>query len=179
VVGFEELEMCCRIALGLAFLFLSGCVHDLSMHSKDGENFTGRYRFAAGDSGLIQVSGPDNELFSGPFVPISRAKFIDGYREVFGIGSISVSEPEIYDGNPFAGVFGSSSALPDLAHGETFDPLAGKSQATVRGPLVYWSAFLSGERGTRMLCYLIGSSYSGPGFGKCKTDPGHEYTVQF
>lgn len=168
-----------RILFALAFFFVAGCVHDLSMHSQDGQNFSGRYRFAAGDSGLIQVSGPDGELFSGQFAPISRANYIDGYREVFGLGSISVAEPEISDGNPFAGVFGSSSALPDLAHGETFDPAARKSQTTVRGPLLYWSAFLSGERGTRMLCYLIGSSYSGPGFGKCKTDPGHEYTVQF
>jgi hypothetical protein len=147
------------------------------MHSKDGQNLIGRYRFATDDSGVIQVTGPGGEILSGRFVRISRANFVDNYETVFGFGSVGVYEPEIADGNPFAGVFGSASALPDLAHGETW--AEGKSQTTVRGPLFYWSAALIGEHGTKMICYLIGSSYSGHGFGKCKSEPDQEYTVQF
>lgn len=170
-------DMKSAIGLTVTLLFLSACVHDLSMHSKDGQNLNGRYRFAAGEDGLIQVTGAGGELLSGRFVRISRATFVDNYEKIFGFGSVGVYEPEISDGNPFSGVFGSSSALPDLAHGETWS--AGKSQTTVRGPLFYWSASLTGERGTKMVCYLIGSSYTGHGFGKCKSEPGQEYTVEF
>jgi hypothetical protein len=168
-----------EIALAVSLFFFSACVHNLSMHSRDGQKLTGRYRFAAGDSGLIQVAGPGGEILNGRFVRVARATFVDSYQEVFGHGSIAVYEPELSDGNPFSGVFGSSSALPDLAYGESFNRSRGKSETMVRGPLFYWSASLAGDRGTNMVCYLIGSSYTGHGFGKCKTDAGHEYTVEF
>lgn len=168
-----------EIALAAALLGLSACVHNLSMHSKDGQQLTGRYRFGAGDSGLIQVTGPSGELLNGRFLRVARASFVESYEKVFGDGSIAVYEPELSDGNPFSGVFGSSSALPDLAYGESFDRTGGNSETMARGPLFYWSASLVGDRGTRMGCYLIGSSYTGHGFGKCKTDAGHEYSVEF
>ena len=168
-----------RIALILAFLLLAGCVHKLRMHAKDGQTFAGRYRFGAGDSGLIQVTGPGGELLSGRFTRISRADFVDSYHTAFGLGSIAVYGPEMSDKSPFAGMFGSSSALPDSAHGESFNSSGEKSEISVHGPLFYWNASLVGERGTKMVCYLIGSSYTGHGFGKCKSDPGPEYTVEF
>lgn len=163
----------------ITFLFLSACVHKLSMHSKDGQILTGRYRFGAGDSGLIQVTGPGGELLNGRFTRVSRAAFVDSYHAAFGLGSIAVYGPEMSDKSPFAGVFGSSSALPDSAHGERFNKSGGQSEISVHGPLFYWNASLIGERGSKMVCYLIGSSYTGHGFGKCKSDPGQEYTVEF
>jgi hypothetical protein len=168
-----------EIALAVSLFFLSACVHHLSMHSKDGQKLTGRYRFAADDSGLIQVVDPGGELLHGRFVRVGRTTFVDGYEKVFGRGSIAVYEPDLSDGNPFSGVFGSSSALPDSAYGESFNSTSGKSELMVRGPLFYWSASLVGDRGTRMGCYLIGSSYTGHGFGKCKSDAGQEYSVEF
>jgi hypothetical protein len=171
--------MKCRIAVILALLLLAGCVHKLSMHSKDGQTLTGRYRFGAGDSGLIQVTGPGDELLSGRFKRVSRADFVENYHAAFGLGSIAVYGPEMSDKSPFAGMFGSSSTLPDSAHGESFNSAGGKSEISVHGPLFYWNASLVGERGTKMVCYLIGSSYTGHGFGKCKSDPGQEYTVEF
>ena len=168
-----------KIASPIFLLFLSACVYDLSMHSKDGEKLSGRYRFAAEDSGLIQIVGPGGELLNGRFVRIARTTFVDGYEKFFGRGSIAVYEPDLSNGNPFSGMFGSSSALPDSAYGESFDKTREKSESMVRGPLFYWSASLTGNRGTTMGCYLIGSSYTGHGFGKCRTDAGHEYTVDF
>ena len=154
-----------EIALALSLFFLSACVYDLSMHSKDGQKLSGRYRFAADDSGLIQVVGPGGELLNGRFIRVARATFVEGYEKVFGRGSIAVYEPDLSDGNPFSGMFGSSSALPDSAYGESFNRTREKSESMVRGPLFYWSASLKGDRGTTMGCYMIGSSYTGHGFG--------------
>ncbi|MGE5818854.1 MAG: hypothetical protein ACM37Z_12570 [Deltaproteobacteria bacterium] len=168
-----------EIVLAAALLFLSACVHNLSMHSKDGQQLTGRYRFGAGDSGLIQVIGPSGELLNGRFLRVARASFVESYEKVFGHGSIAVYEPDLSDANPFSGVFGSASALPDSAYGESFNRSRDNSETMARGPLFYWSASLVGDRGTKMGCYLIGSSYTGHGFGKCKTDAGLEYSVEF
>ena len=165
--------------LALCLFFLTACVHSLTMHSRDGQRLSGRYRFARDDSGLIQVTGAEGEVFRGSFVRVARSAFVENYEKIFGRGSIAVFEPELGGANPFAGVFGSSSTLLDSAYGESFDRAPGKSEMAVRGPLFYWTASLGGDRGTTMRCYLIGSSYTGHGFGKCKSDEGHEYSVEF
>jgi len=169
-----------EIALAISLFLLSACVYPLTLHSKDGQTLTGRYRFGAGDSGLIQVTGPGDELLNGRFVRVARATFVENYEKIFGRGAIAVYGPDAAAyGNPFAGVFGSPSVLSDVAHGETFDRGAGGSEVTVRGPLFYWTASLQGNQGTTMECYMIGSSYTGHGFGKCKSEAGHEYSVEF
>jgi hypothetical protein len=166
-------------ALALCLFFLTGCVHPLTMHSKDGQRLSGRYRFARNDSGLIQVTGAKGEVFHGRFLRVARSAFIENYEKLFGRGSIAVSEPELRGANPFAGVFGSSSTIADSAYGESFDRAPGKSELAVRGPLIYWTASLWGDRGTTMGCYLIGSSYTEHGFGRCKSNAGSEYSVEF
>ena len=169
-----------KIALAVSLVFLSACVHNLSVHSKDGQKLSGRYRFAADDAGLMQIWGLEGEVLNGRFARVPRTTFVESYEKTFGRGAIAVYGPDAAAyGNPFAGVFGNSSALSDVAHGETFDSEAGKSEVTVRGPLFYWTASLRGSRGTTMGCYLIGSAYTGHGFGKCKSDAGHEYSVEF
>ena len=166
--------------LAISLLVLAACVHSLTLQSRDGEKLSGRYRFGTDDSGLIQITGPGDELLNGRFVRVARATFVKNYEKTFGQGSIAVYEPDAADyGIPFAGVFGSSSVLTDVAHGETFNKGAGKSEVTVRGPLFYWTASLQSKRGATMECYLIGSSYTGHGFGKCKSESGHEYSVDF
>ncbi len=169
-----------KIALALCFLFLSACVHDFIMRSRDGQQLSGRYRFARDDSGLIQIFGPGGETLNGRFVRVGRASFVAAYEQTFGRGSIATYGPDISAyGNPFAGAFGSSSALSDTAFGETFDDEGKGSEMAVRGPLFYWTASLRGDRGTTMGCYFIGSSYTGHGFGKCKSNAGNEYSVEF
>jgi hypothetical protein len=49
----------------------------------------------------------------------------------------------------------------------------------VRGPLLYWTANLQGDKRTMMRCFLIGSSSTGRGLGRCKGRTGKEYTVEF
>jgi hypothetical protein len=170
-----------RIAVwALSLLLLAGCAHDLTVYSKDGQELNGKYRFGREDGGIIQISGANGEILNGRFVRVARATFVAGYEQTFGHGSIATYGPDLSAyGNPFAGVFGSSSALLDTAFGETFDSARSGSEVAVRGPLFYWTASLRGDQGTAMGCYLIGSSYTGHGFGKCKTDTGYEYSLEF
>jgi hypothetical protein len=164
------------VVLALAVLVLSGCVYSLSMHSMDGEKLNGRYRFAHEDTGLIQVIGSDGEILAGPFVRVGRTSFIESYRKTFGGGSIAVDGPDISaHGNVFSGILAGSSTLADFAYGETFN----KSRIFVKGPLFYWTASLRGDRGTTMGCYFVGSSYTGSGFGRCKSHAGKEYSAEF
>jgi hypothetical protein len=67
----------------------------------------------------------------------------------------------------------------DTVYGESFDPAAGQSQRAVSGPLFYWIAKLQGDKQPFMQCFLIGSSHSARGLGRCKSAGGKEYTVEF
>lgn len=164
------------LAVILLFNF-SGCIHPLHMHSQDGEKLSGRYRFGREDTGLIQVDGSNGELLKGQFVRVGRAKFIERFENAFGRGTVAFDAPDLSAyGNAFGGFFGASSTLVDSAHAESFNSASG---TVVRGPLVYWIASLSGDRGTSMACFIIGSSHAGHGLGKCKIDSGKEYTLEF
>ncbi len=169
-----------KAAWALSLLLLFGCAHDLTVYSKDGQALNGRYRFGREEGGVIQISGANGEVLNGRFVRVGRATFVAGYEQTFGRGSIAAYGPDLSGyGNPFAGVFGSSSALSETAFGETFDSARSGSEVAVQGPLFYWTASLRGDQGTTMGCYLIGSSYTGHGFGKCKSDAGNEYSIDF
>jgi len=150
------------------------------MHSRDGEKLSGQYRFAREGRGMIQIAGSGGEILNGKFVTVDRQTFIVNYEKTFGSGSIAVDGPDLSPyGNAFGGIFGNSSTLVDAAYGETFNSASGNSTKAVSGPLFYWTASLSGERGTIMGCYLIGSSYTGRGLGRCKSQTGKEYSVEF
>lgn len=166
------------LALLLLPMMATACVHSLSMRSGDGEELSGRYRFARENTGLLEVIGSDSEILTGTFVRVGRGSFVDRYRQTFGSGSIRVDGPDL-PASAFSSLFGSSYALTDAAYGETFDNLSGNSEILVKGPLFYWTASLRGDKGTIMGCYFIGSSYTGHGFGRCKTHTGKEYSARF
>ena len=168
------------IPLALSLWVLSACAHRLQMHSRDGEKLSGSYRFAREDTGLIRVRSSEGEVLNGKFVYVERKIFVESYEKTFGIGSITVDGPDVSSfGNAFGGVFGSSYLLMDAAYGQTFNSAADNPETVVRGPLFYWTASLQGDRGTTMGCYLIGSSHTGRGFGRCKSHTGKEYSVEF
>lgn len=168
------------LPFALCLWVLPACSHGLSMHSMDGEKLSGRWRFARADTGLIQVTGSGGEVLNGKFVRVGRTTFIQSYEKTFGSGSIAVDGPDFSSyGNAFGGLFVGSYALTDAAYGELFSSASGHSGTTVSGPLFYWIASLRSDRETTMGCYLIGSSYTGHGFGRCKSDSGKEYSVEF
>jgi hypothetical protein len=111
---------------------------------------------------------------------VSRSVFFANYQKTFGAGSIDADGPELAAyGNGFWALLGSSNALLDVAYGENYNSAAGISPQVVSGPLFYWTANLQGDKRTVMQCFLIGSSYTGHGLGRCKGAESKEYTVEF
>ena len=164
----------------VAALLLSSCVHRLTMHSRDGERLDGRWRFAREGSALIQVFGSDGEVLVGMLMPVARRTFFESYQHAFGQGTIDAEAPDLSSyGNAFWSLPGSSNALGDVVFGQSFAPSAEASARIVAGPLFYWTANLQGDKRTSMRCFLIGSSHSARGLGRCKGTGGKEYTVQF
>jgi hypothetical protein len=170
-----------RFALAAMILIgFTACTYPLTMHSRDGETLVGRWRFAREGTGLIQVVAADGEMLVGAFQPVPRRLFFENYQSTFGGGSIDADAPDLFAyGNVFGGLLGSSSTLVDVAYGENYNRSAGESFQAVRGPLLYWTANLQGDRRTTMRCFLIGSSSTGRGLGRCKGRTGKEYTVEF
>lgn len=128
----------------------------------------------------MQVFASDGEVLIGTLEPVARRAFFDSYEKIFGPGSIDADGPDVSAyGNGLWGPPGSSNALLDTVYGESFDPTVGQSQRTVSGPLFYWIASLQSDQQTLMQCFLIGSSHSAHGLGRCKSVGGKEYTVEF
>ena len=168
------------VVLLLITLLLCSCVHRLTLHSRDGEKLNGRWRFGREGSGLIQVFAGDGEVLIGALDAVARRSFFERYQETFGRGSIAADGPDLSAyGNGLWSPLGSSNALLDMVYGESFNPAAEQSRSVVSGPLFYWTANLQGDKRTHMQCFLIGSSHSARGLGRCKSVAGKEYTVEF
>lgn len=168
------------MTLVLSVLLLSSCVHQLTMHSRDGERLDGRWRYAREGNALIQVSSADGEVLIGMLKPVARGKFFDSYQQAFGRGSIDAQGPELSSyGNALFATPGTSNALADVVYAESFDKASGEVARSVTGPLIYWTAQLQGDKRTFMQCFLIASSHSTRGLGRCKGVSGKEYTVSF
>jgi hypothetical protein len=150
------------------------------MHALDGERLDGRWRHAREGKGVVQVHATGGEVLVGTLQPVPRRAFFEDYQKIFGGGTINADIPDLSEfGNPFAGMFGNSTVLVDTAYGENFNAALGKNVHVVKGPLFYWTAYLQGDKRTTMQCFLIGSSYTGHGLGRCKGAEGKEYTVEF
>jgi hypothetical protein len=150
------------------------------MHARDGERLNGRWRFAREGAALIQVFRPDGEVLVGMLTPVTRRVFFQNYQQIFGRGAIDAEGPDFSSfGNSLWSSPGSSNALADVVYGESFNAAAKDSARVVSGPLFFWTASLQGDRRTSMRCFLIGSSHSASGLGRCKGAAGKEYTVEF
>ena len=150
------------------------------MHSRDGEKLNGSWRFARESTGLLQVVAADGEVLVGPFNPVPRPTFFEKYQNTFGDNSINADGPDLSAyGHVFGGLLATSPTLVDVAYGENYNKSSGESFHVVRGPLQFWTASLRGDKRTTMDCFLIGSSWTGRGIGRCKGLNGKEYTVEF
>ena len=170
-----------RVISGFVFaLGLSSCSYPVTMSSVQGDRFVGLYRYGREDSGVMQIQGPENEVLVGRFVRVDRTIFAEGYEKTFGRGTIEVDGPDLSrHGNSFGGLLASSTALHETAYTDAGAGFAGQPTRTVSGPLFYWTASLQGDRRSVLGCYLIGSFYTGNGFGRCKSQSGTEYRVDF
>lgn len=128
----------------------------------------------------MQIDGPENEVLIGRFIRVDRTLFAQGYEQTFGRGTIETDGPDLSRyGNAFAGLLGTSSAFHETAYAEPVDGPTAQPAKSVSGPLFYWIAALQGDRRLVLGCYLIGSFYTGRGFGRCKSQSGKEYLVDF
>jgi hypothetical protein len=168
------------IPLLLSLLSLSGCANQVSLVSSDGEKWLGRWRYGHGDSGLMHIVGADGEVLMGTFSRVARRTFVEGYEKTFGPGTIAMDGPDLSQyGSPFAGFWGASSAFQETAYAEPLSGAPGQPGIAVSGPLFYWTANLKGDRLRIMQCFLIGSSYTGGGIGRCRGPTGKDYLVEF
>ena len=125
----------------------------------------------------MQIYGPENEVLIGRFIRVDRTVFARNYEKAFGRRTIQTDGPDLSrHGNAFGGLFGNSSTFYETAYAEPTQEAPGKS---VSGPLFYWTASLQGDRRMVLGCYLIGSAYTGHGFGRCKSQTGKEFHVDF
>jgi hypothetical protein len=164
----------------LSFSCFSACSYRVTMVSGDGEKWLGRWRYGRGDNGLMQVVSTDGEVLMGTFSRVARQNFVESYEKTFGPGTIALDGPDLaHYGSPFAGYFGASSAFAETAYAEPVTGTPGQPGTSVSGPLFYWTANMQGDRRTRMQCFLIGSSYTGKGIGRCRGPTGKDYLVEF
>jgi hypothetical protein len=169
-----------RLSLALAALFFSACSYPMSMTSLEGEKFSGRYRLGRDDSWLMQIHGPENEVLIGRMIRVDRTVFAQDYEKSFGRGTIDMDGPDLSrHSSAFGGLLGRSSAFHETAYAEPSDSSSGLAGKSVSGPLFYWLASLQGDRRLALGCFLIGSAYTGHGIGRCKSQSGKEYSVEF
>jgi hypothetical protein len=168
------------LLLALAALLISACSYPMSMTSLEGEKFSGRYRLGRDDSWLLQIHGPENEVLIGRMIRVDRTVFAQDYEKSFGRGSIDMDGPDLSrHSGAFGGLLGRSSAFHETAYAEPADKSLGQVGQSVSGPLFYWLASLQGDRRLALGCFLIGSAYTGHGIGRCKSQSGKEYLVEF
>ncbi len=169
-----------NLGLVLTFLMLGGCSHPMTMKSPEGVIYGGRYRFGRDDGGLMQIHGPGNEMLLGRFDRVGRTAFVENYEKAFGRGTIELDGPDLSrHAGTLGGVIGPTSGFHETAYADPAAAAEGRPTKSITGPLFYWVASLQGDRRTVLGCFLIGSSYTGSGFGRCKSQSGQEYNIDF
>ena len=165
---------------GLVLFLLGGCSHPMSMVSPEGVSYDGQYRFGREDGGLMQIYGPENEVLIGRFSRVSRKAFVESYQKTFGRGTIEIHGPDLSrHAGSLSGVLGPTSGFHETAYADPVAAAEGRPTKSITGPLFYWVASLQGDRRTVLGCFFIGSSYTGSGFGRCKSQSGEEYKIDF
>src|SRR5262245_1339878 len=159
-----------RLLFLAAILSCFACAYPMTMVSSDGERFSGRYRIGRAGTGLMEIYGPENELLIGRFVRVDRTLFVRAYEKAFGSHTIEADGPDLSRySNAFGGLLGNSSTFHETAYAEPTQDASIQPGKSVSGPLFYWTASLQGDRRMVLGCYLIGSAYTGRGFGRCKS----------
>ena len=180
MLRFATMKWAHYLAVTLLAVFLAACSHPMTMKSSEGVSYDGRYRFGHDDSGLMQIYGPGNEILVGRFARVGRTAFVESYEKSFGRGTIELDGPDLSrHAGSLGGVMGPTSGFHETAYADPVAAAEGRPSKSITGPLFYWVASLEGDRRTVMGCFLIGSNYTGGGFGRCKSQAGHVYHIEF
>ena len=174
------MKLLCNLALVLTLLMLAGCSYPMTMKSSEGVTYGGHYRFGREDSGLMQIHGPENEVLLGRFDRVGRTAFVENYEKVFGRGTIELDGPDLSrHAGTIGGILGPTSGFHETAYADPVAAAQGRPSKSISGPLFYWVASLQGDRRIALGCFFIGSSHTGSGFGRCKSQNGQEYDIDF
>ena len=111
---------------------------------------------------------------------VGRTAFVESYEKIFGRGTIELDGPDLSrHAGSLSGVLGPTSGFHETAYADPVAAAEGRPTKSITGPLFYWVASLQGDRRTVLGCFFIGSSYTGSGFGRCKSQLGQEYNIDF
>jgi hypothetical protein len=153
-----------RVSMVLCLIFLNSCAmtpRPITIYSLDGEVLKGEYSFTGSMKGVVKVTrAQDGEVFEGNFTSVDDTTFSTSYGQAFGSAYGTANAP---GGTVLSNAYGS-------ARGSTF------TQTT--GGRFNGMGVLTG-RGTVMQCFYMGSMRTSNGIGKCKSNHGKEYDLQF
>ena len=157
-----------RIGKVLPVFLLSSCAliiyltpHPITLYSLDGEVLKGEYVFTGRMKGNVKVTRiPGGEVLTGEFTSVDNTTFSQGYSQSFGRA------------------FGSASGPTGSAFGSAQASAYGQSVNVTTGGQFQGMGILTGE-GTVIQCFYVGSMRTNNGFGKCKSNKGKEYDLQF
>jgi hypothetical protein len=149
-------------------LFLTGCAiihymtpHPITLYSLDGEVWKGEYVFTGSMKGTAKVTkSTGGEMLTGQFTSVDNTTYSHGFSRVF-----STAQASAYGAG---GLITGSGTSSDFGHSLT-RTTAGQYQGI---------GVLTGEN-IVIECFYIGSMRTGNGFGRCKSNQGKEYSLQF
>jgi hypothetical protein len=152
----------------LILVLLSSCTvitymtpHPITIYSLDGEVLKGEYNFSGRMKGTIKVARvQDGEVFTGEFTRVDDTTFSTSYGRVFG------------------SAYGTAYGPGGMTIGSTHGSATGSSRTRTTAGRFHGMGVITGKE-TVMQCFYIGSMNTNNGIGRCKSNQGKEYDLQF
>jgi hypothetical protein len=157
-----------RVYLVLFLVLLNSCAlvtymtpHPITIYSLDGEVLKGEYTFTGRMKGAVKVSRTqDGEVFEGNFTSVDDTTFSTSYGQAFG------------------SAYGTAYAPGMTVLSNAYGSASGNSWTTTTGGRFHGMGVLTGKD-TVMQCFYMGSMRTNNGIGKCKSNHGKEFDLQF
>ena len=157
-----------RLLLGLCLAVLNSCAvvthmtpHPITIYSMDGEVLKGEYSFTGRMKGTVKATrAQDGEMFEGNFTSVDDTTFSTSYSHAFGSAYSTANTP--------------GTTVLSSAYGSA----TGNTWTRTTGGRFHGMGVLAGKD-TVLQCFYMGSMRTNNGIGKCKSNHGKEYDLQF
>lgn len=152
----------------LCLLALSSCAvvnyvtpHPITIYSLDGEVLKGEYSFTGRMKGTVKATRTqDGEKLTGNFISVDDTTFSSSFSQTFGTA------------------YGTAYAPGVTVLGSAYGSASGNSWTRTTGGRFHGMGVLTGND-TVMQCFYMGSMRTNNGIGKCKSNHGKEFDLQF
>jgi hypothetical protein len=148
----------------LTLALLNSCAalsYPLTIYSVDGEVLKGEYSFTGQMKGTVKVTRiQDGEVLTGNFTSVDDTTFSTSYGRMFG------------------SAYGTASGPGGMAVGREYGSATGSSRTRTTADRFHGMGVITGKD-TVMQCFYMGSMNTNNGIGKCKSNKGKEYDLQF